>query len=62
MGAMEVKRGRLPVRVIYGGAGPAATRQVKLDKRTLTPRTARLSSCPEVKILTTFPEPTLSMA
>ncbi len=28
---------------IYGDAGPSAARQVKLNKRTLTPRTARLS-------------------
>jgi len=29
--------------VISGGTGPSPTRQVKLNKRTLTPRTARLS-------------------
>ena len=32
-----------PVRVIYGGSGPLAARQVKLNKQTLTPQTERRS-------------------
>ena len=35
--------GESRLRVISGGAGPSPTRQVKLNKRTLTRRTARLS-------------------
>ena len=33
----------MTVAVISGGAGASPTRQVKLNKRTLAPRTARLS-------------------
>ena len=36
------------LRVISGGAGRSPTRQVKLNKRTLTPRAARLSPCSEI--------------
>ena len=34
---------KIQLRVICGGAVPAAPRQVNLNKRTLTSRTARLS-------------------
>jgi len=40
-----------PNRVISGGAGPSPTRQVKLNKRTLTPRTVRLSFVQKLRIV-----------
>jgi hypothetical protein len=43
LGRAEGMLDRLTARVISGGAGPSPTRQIKLNKRTLTPRTARLS-------------------
>jgi hypothetical protein len=39
-----------------GGSGPSPTRQVKLNKRTLTPGTARLSFA-EIKTFGKFPCP-----
>ena len=45
--------------VICGGARPSPTRQVKLNKRTFSPRTARLSFCSEVKTCENFPRANL---
>ncbi len=39
---VPIPQSKGPDWVISGGAGPSPTRQVKLNKRTLTPRTARL--------------------
>jgi hypothetical protein len=46
--------GRLPLRVISGGAGPSPTRHVKLNKRTLTPRNARLSFVQKSRLSANF--------